>query len=317
MKGLRSIAVAAIATAAFGVGVSSAAASDTTSSSQVNPVGGSSIVDDGTSSSSAAIDVNNFAKSFITPGTSTMGAAVSADPSVSFNPITQTRHDDSWFFNCDATHVCGTAVVSQPIPIQLTFGINVSETQVTGGDAFLEFDANYQLQTGGSFSFSFAQDGPGDTELSSQYIDASGTLGHLPVITSLSNGVYTLSVSATVRDTVCGLDANCVPETMSCSPGQDCSATPAFTDEQFIKALIDSNQDAGPDMIDGFDPFSVDIVSLDPNYQFISTDGRTIDTAPVSGGVPEPATWAMMLIGFAGIGRTLRRRAARAAARAA
>jgi len=34
---------------------------------------------------------------------------------------------------------------------------------------------------------------------------------------------------------------------------------------------------------------------------------------PGGGGVPEPATWAMMLVGFAGIGYGLRRRAAKAA----
>jgi hypothetical protein len=60
-------------------------------------------------------------------------------------------------------------------------------------------------------------------------------------------------------------------------------------------------------MIDGFDPFSIDIVSLDPNYQFISADGRTIGAA-ATGGVPEPATWAMMLTGFVGVGVLLRRR---------
>jgi hypothetical protein len=310
MKFLRSIAMTAIALAVLGSGAANA--SDTTSSSQVNPVGGSSLSEDGTTSSSVTLDANNFAKSFVTPGTSIMGAAVSADPSVSFSPSTQTTHNDDWFFNCNATHVCGSVPISQPIPIQLTFGVKVSETQVTGGDAFLEFDANYQLQTGGSFSFSFAQDGPGDFELSSQYFDASGKRTDLPVVTTLSDGVYTLSVNATVDDSVCGLNSVCIPEEMSCPAGESCSSTPAFTDQQFIRALIDSNADAGPDMIDGFDPFSIDIVSLDPNYQFISADGRTIGNLP-AGGVPEPAAWAMMLTGFAGIGWTLRRRRTSAA----
>jgi hypothetical protein len=53
-------------------------------------------------------------------------------------------------------------------------------------------------------------------------------------------------------------------------------------------------------------------VSLDPNYQFISADGRSIDNAS-TGGVPEPMTWAMLLVGFAGLGVALRRRRGQAA----
>jgi hypothetical protein len=38
-------------------------------------------------------------------------------------------------------------------------------------------------------------------------------------------------------------------------------------------------------------------------------DGVSFQTADVTGSVPEPATWAMMLLGFAGIGHAMRRRA--------
>jgi hypothetical protein len=41
---------------------------------------------------------------------------------------------------------------------------------------------------------------------------------------------------------------------------------------------------------------------------FALTDGGDLVYAPKTGGVPEPATWAMMITGFAGIGATLRRR---------
>uniref|UniRef100_UPI003982F4AA PEPxxWA-CTERM sorting domain-containing protein n=1 Tax=Phenylobacterium sp. TaxID=1871053 RepID=UPI003982F4AA len=37
------------------------------------------------------------------------------------------------------------------------------------------------------------------------------------------------------------------------------------------------------------------------------------DNGTGGGGVPEPATWAVMLVGFAGIGAALRRRRPRAA----
>jgi hypothetical protein len=88
---------------------------------------------------------------------------------------------------------------------------------------------------------------------------------------------------------------------MSCSSGAACSSTPAFTDEQAIKALIDSGSIGEQDMIDGYDPFSVDIVSLDPNYQFISADGRTIGNAPTNG-VPEPGSLSLIAAALLGLG---------------
>ncbi|WP_394763175.1 PEPxxWA-CTERM sorting domain-containing protein [Phenylobacterium sp.] len=43
--------------------------------------------------------------------------------------------------------------------------------------------------------------------------------------------------------------------------------------------------------------------------QFIGLDNVTItDAGPVGGGVPEPASWALMLLGFGGLGAALRQR---------
>ena len=41
---------------------------------------------------------------------------------------------------------------------------------------------------------------------------------------------------------------------------------------------------------------------------FALTDGGDLVYAPQTGGVPEPATWAMLITGFAGVGAVLRRR---------
>lgn len=51
---------------------------------------------------------------------------------------------------------------------------------------------------------------------------------------------------------------------------------------------------------------ALDPVSADGNYQLTRLQGTQI-VASVAGGVPEPSTWGMMLLGFAGIGMAVRR----------
>ncbi|MBJ7408889.1 MAG: PEPxxWA-CTERM sorting domain-containing protein [Phenylobacterium sp.] len=51
-----------------------------------------------------------------------------------------------------------------------------------------------------------------------------------------------------------------------------------------------------------------------PNYYFGSADWVEIRDLRNLGAVPEPATWALMMIGFGGLGSALRRRARRAVA---
>ena len=48
--------------------------------------------------------------------------------------------------------------------------------------------------------------------------------------------------------------------------------------------------------------FKIDWIGSANNYDLVS------QPITVNGGVPEPATWAMMLLGFAGVGMTMRRR---------
>jgi hypothetical protein len=48
--------------------------------------------------------------------------------------------------------------------------------------------------------------------------------------------------------------------------------------------------------------FKIDWVGSKKNYDLVSL------AIPVNSGVPEPATWAMMLVGFGGIGMAMRRR---------
>lgn len=50
--------------------------------------------------------------------------------------------------------------------------------------------------------------------------------------------------------------------------------------------------------------FTID--SSDPNLQLVFSGGMT--NTPVTGGVPEPSTWAMMILGFCGLGLMVYRR---------
>ncbi|HEY2357324.1 MAG TPA: PEPxxWA-CTERM sorting domain-containing protein [Phenylobacterium sp.] len=49
-------------------------------------------------------------------------------------------------------------------------------------------------------------------------------------------------------------------------------------------------------------------------YSGVVQIATTVGTGPNGGGVPEPATWAMMLLGFGGVGALLRRRRERSTA---
>ena len=53
----------------------------------------------------------------------------------------------------------------------------------------------------------------------------------------------------------------------------------------------------------------VSVANLDPGSRYENWTFASQDIVP-TGGVPEPATWAMMLIGFGGLGAALRRRRA-------
>ena len=52
---------------------------------------------------------------------------------------------------------------------------------------------------------------------------------------------------------------------------------------------------------------SIQLSNFLDRYQGVGTSGISAEGHPV-GGVPEPATWAMMLLGFGGIGAAMRRR---------
>ena len=56
----------------------------------------------------------------------------------------------------------------------------------------------------------------------------------------------------------------------------------------------------------------VSFAALDPGSRYENWTFASQDIVP-TGGIPEPATWAMMLVGFGGLGAVIRRRRARSA----
>lgn len=49
-------------------------------------------------------------------------------------------------------------------------------------------------------------------------------------------------------------------------------------------------------------------------FQYVGLDNVSFTltrAAPATGGVPEPASWALMILGFGGVGASLRRRSVR------
>jgi hypothetical protein len=69
-----------------------------------------------------------------------------------------------------------------------------------------------------------------------------------------------------------------------------------------------------------FDPYSISFAGVAKSVRFAGTVNRqvfddfTFGSTVVGGGVPEPATWAMMILGFGLVGSAARRRVTRVAA---
>jgi PEP-CTERM motif len=82
-----------------------------------------------------------------------------------------------------------------------------------------------------------------------------------------------------------------------------------FTDNATLRADSFSHDGAGPESISG--PFSMTeqtILTLAPHAQLVSRGQTEIEIS-----VPEPSTWAMMVLGFAGLGYAAFRRATKSA----
>jgi PEP-CTERM motif len=140
-----------------------------------------------------------------------------------------------------------------------------------------------------------ASDGFANLVFHGNSVDLDGTTGsgnspagELQSITSLSTGSYT------VQFEFAGNERGAPPETTVVSIGnQSFSLTPPNSQGYTLTTLFFTNVSD-----------KLSFTDLGPSDQ----QGNLIDNVVVTTGVPEPSTWAMMVLGFAGLGYAAFRR---------
>jgi hypothetical protein len=140
-----------------------------------------------------------------------------------------------------------------------------------------------------------ASDGFGNLAFQGNSVDLDGSTGsgnspagELQSTTSLSTGSYT------VQFEFAGNERGATPETTVISiGGKSFSLTPPNTQGYTLTTLLFTN-------VSG----KLSFTDLGPSDQ----QGNLIDNVVVTTGVPEPSTWAMMVLGFAGLGFAASRR---------
>lgn len=155
-----------------------------------------------------------------------------------------------------------------------------------------------------------------------------------------SNTSFSLTFTATATSTTLSVSGYQVPdsETVTINAvrrsgganllGQTWVYTPAasganagqFSDNTGVNSLAFAG--VTPGVYDTFSQTFVTTVDSEYTYSFLfsNTDdnapsGFRVDVAAAAGGVPEPASWAMMILGAAGVGGMMRRHQARVSTR--
>lgn len=242
--------------------------------------------------------------SFSEFGNGFMGARFDGSgSSVPFIADTQSNFSTSWYcVKCGAGTV-GTPDGSEFVPLHVLLSITGSAADV--GEGFVELTASLSLTNGTVMRFDYSQDG---TDPAGATLDVGQ--GAIPVILThdLVTNTWSFSVNADVTSLVCGPDFPCQPATSPCFSTDSCSGIPSFSDTQSITLKYDDNGNGTPFFLDASDPFTVQFVSGDPNFQFASSDGQSTGPLGPVVATPEPATLTLMLGGLAGIVRFRRRR---------
>ncbi|HEV7578513.1 MAG TPA: PEP-CTERM sorting domain-containing protein [Caldimonas sp.] len=279
-----------------------AGAAYSSSSSVGTPAG--FVRDTGSTSSAVTVDAANYASSFVSPQTATLGAAAANAYSGSLSGSgSRSSYDDFW--SCSAP--CGIAapLPNGVVPLSLDFSLDGVLTNLMrhgdgSGDPSLELRASYTIGVFGSFDFLLqenvfdSEEGPLGAGSSRNYAhfcrQGATVCSDLPIdvvafTDSEGNDLFRFSLHAVVTQVMCP----------NCAAG--------FVDEQSIQA-----EASGGAFIDALHTFKVGVRSEDPNFQFASANGRTTADVPPVSAVPEPETLPLLLAGLAAVGAVARRR---------
>ena len=240
-------------------------------------------------------DLNgNHVSSFSEFGNAVMGAAFNGPGS----PVPVFAMSQSSFFTSWYCVVCDGGPVGQSVnqfaPVRVLLSISGRAANITDA-SFVELMARLTLTNGTDLIFDYAQDGASAPEAR---LDLGQ--GSIPVTLTqdLVTGDWSFSISAAVSTIVCGPEFPCQPAHSACFSTDTCAGTPSFSDTQSITLQYDGN--ANPFFLDAADPFSIQLVSDDPNFQFASSDGQ-VTGAGAAAAADEPESLALMLEGVLAI----------------
>ena len=230
-----------------------------------------------------------------------------------------------------AALVAATAAHASPV-IDLTFeGIN-STYPNTGGYAFINDFYNGGMSsdgtTGPNFGIVFSPNAQAICLNSTSVTCSNTSKGGLGDPNSQEGGLFFLSGSSTFMDIAAGFTTGFSLNYVSVSDSGSVSVFSGLDGTGTLLGTINLSPDAGS----GCSAYSAAFCPFSPVGVNFAGTAKSIEFAGVAneivfddvtfgsstpGGVPEPSTWAMMMLGLAGIGIVARRRAKSSSALAA
>jgi len=228
-----------------------------------------------------AISLADYAQALTAPGTKYLGPM--------FIP------DDPGYATaaCTAAGFCnyGTGVISATLGADPTVLLGATPANNGGGDSFL--DMSYEVE---------------------YFVPGAAPGATVPAMVLASDSIIPAGLSAAAAAdavmTVSGINGT-VYLGYDCEAGAaatfGCGATPhaPFAD-QAVTLVANTVYDVDLSLtIYAQDPVQV---SIDPTFSAPAAEGGEFVFSPgITSGVPEPATWAAMLVGFGGVGAAMRR----------